>query len=52
MSFEGREVVANFGTGMLPQAVIDDFFANKSSRKNEIEAMKLDLEKEELLKGL
>ena len=52
MSFEGREVVASYGTGMLPQAVIDDFFANKSSRKNEIEAMKLDLEKEELLKGL
>lgn len=52
MSFEGREVVASFGTGMLPQAVIDDFFANKSSRKNEIKAMKLDFEKEELLKGL
>ena len=52
MNFEGREVVASFGTGMLPQAVIDDFFANKSNRKNEIEAMKLELEKEELLKGL
>ena len=52
MSFEGREVVASYGTGMLPQAVIDDFFANKSSRKNEIEAMKFELEKEELLKGL
>ena len=52
MSFEDREVVASFGTGMLPQAVIDDFFANKSSRKNEIEAMKFELEKEELLKGL
>lgn len=52
MSFEDREVVASFGTGMLPQAVIDDFFANKSSHKNEIEAMKFELEKEELLKGL
>lgn len=52
MNFEDREAVANFGTGMLPQAVIDDFFANKSNRKNEIEAMKLELEKEELLKGL
>jgi len=44
--------VASLENGLLPQAVIDDFYANRSKRKSEIQNMLREIEKEELLKGL
>ncbi len=52
MTFNESEAVASIGNGLLPQAVIDDYFANHGKRKQEIEAMKREIEKEEILQGL
>lgn len=52
MTFNESEAVASIGNGLLPQAVIDDYFANHGKRKKEIEAMKREIEKEEILQGL
>ncbi|HHX5466034.1 TPA: head maturation protease, ClpP-related [Streptococcus pyogenes] len=49
MSFEA---VASIDNRMLPQAVIDDYYANRSKRKQEISNMLLEIEKEEILQGL
>lgn len=49
MSFD---VVASRGDGLLPQAVIDDYFTSKTNRQSEINAMRLEIEKEEILQGL
>ncbi|HEQ9782788.1 TPA: Clp protease ClpP [Streptococcus pyogenes] len=49
MSFEE---VASIDNQMLPQAVIDDYYANRSKRKQEISNMLLEIEKEEILQGL
>lgn len=46
------EAVASLDNGVLPQAVIDDFYANCSKRKSEIENMLLEIEKEEIMNGL
>lgn len=52
MTFDDMQAVASLGTGMLPQAVIDDYFNNRKSNQKEINAMLFDLEKETLLEGL
>lgn len=52
MTFDTLEAVASLGSGMLPQAVIDDFNANRSKRKSEIQNMLREIEKEEILQGL
>ncbi|HEM3538257.1 TPA: Clp protease ClpP [Streptococcus suis] len=52
MTFDEMDAVACIENGMLPQAVIDDFIANRSKRKSEIQAMLLEIEKEEILQGL
>ncbi len=52
MTFDELDAVASIENGMLPQAVIDDFFANRSKRKSEIKAMLREIEKEEILQGL
>lgn len=52
MSFDDVEAVASIGNGILPQAVIDDFYANRSKRKSEIQNMLREIEKEEILQGL
>ena len=52
MSFDDVGAVASLENGLLPQAVIDDFYANRSKRKSEIKNMLREIEKEELLKGL
>ena len=53
MTFDEQQAVASIGNGLLPQAVIDDYFANHGNkRKQEIEAMKREIEKEEILQGL
>ncbi len=52
MTFDELDAVASIENGMLPQAVIDDFFANRSKRKSEIKAMLREIEKEEILHGL
>lgn len=52
MTFDELDAVASVENGMLPQAVIDDFFANRSKRKSEIKAMLREIEKEEILQGL
>ncbi|HFI0448283.1 TPA: head maturation protease, ClpP-related [Streptococcus suis] len=52
MTFDEMDAVACIENGMLPQAVIDDFIANRSKRKLEIQAMLLEIEKEEILQGL
>lgn len=52
MTFEELDAVASIENGILPQAVIDDFFANRSKRKSEIKAMLREIEKEEILQGL
>ena len=52
MTFDELDAVASIENGMLPQAVIDDFFANRSKRKSEIENMLREIEKEEILQGL
>ncbi|MCY7218511.1 head maturation protease, ClpP-related [Streptococcus dysgalactiae] len=46
------EAVASIDSMMLPQAVIDDFNANRSKRKSEIQNMLREIEKEEILNGL
>lgn len=52
MTFDELDAVASIENGMLPQAVIDDFFANRSKRKSEIKNMLREIEKEEILQGL
>lgn len=53
MTFEkDLGAVASLESGLLPQAVIDDFYANRSKRKSEIQNMLREIEKEELLRGL
>ena len=52
MAFDELDAVASIENGMLPQAVIDDFFANRSKRKSEIQNMLREIEKEEILQGL
>ena len=52
MSFDDVGAVASLENGLLPQAVIDDFYANRSKRKSEIQSMLREVEKEELLRGL
>ena len=52
MTFEDIGAVASLENGLLPQAVIDDFYANRSKCKSEIQNMLRELEKEELLRGL
>ena len=52
MTFDELDAVASIENGMLPQAVIDDFFANRSKRKSEIQNMLREIEKEEILQGL
>ncbi|HFU9812985.1 TPA: head maturation protease, ClpP-related [Streptococcus agalactiae] len=49
MSFEA---VASIDNAVLPQAVIDDYYASRSKRKQEISNMLLEIEKEEILQGL
>lgn len=49
MSFEA---VASIDNSMLPQAVIDDYYASRNKRKKEISNMLLEIEKEEILQGL
>ncbi|HGD6985429.1 TPA: head maturation protease, ClpP-related, partial [Streptococcus agalactiae] len=48
MSFEA---VASIDNAVLPQAVIDDYYASRSKRKQEISNMLLEIEKEEILQG-
>lgn len=52
MAFDTVEAVASLGNGMLPQAVIDDFYATRSKRKSEIQNLLREIEKEEILQGL
>ena len=52
MTFDDVGAVASLSDGLLPQAVVDDYYNRKENRYAEIQAMKLDLEKEELLRGL
>lgn len=52
MTFDDIGAVASLENGLLPQAVIDDFYANRSKRKSEIQNMLREIEKEELLRGL
>ena len=52
MTFNESEAVASIGNGLLPQAVIDEFFEVHGKRRKEIEAMKREIEKEEILQGL
>lgn len=49
MSFEA---VASIDNSILPQAVIDDYYASRNRRKKEIRNMLLEIEKEEILQGL
>ncbi|HEM9550007.1 Clp protease ClpP [Streptococcus agalactiae] len=49
MSFEA---VASIDNAVLPQAVIDDYYASRAKRKQEISNMLLKIEKEEILQGL
>ncbi|UMY67452.1 Clp protease ClpP [Streptococcus dysgalactiae subsp. equisimilis] len=46
------EAVASIDSMMLPQAVIDDYYASRAKRKQEISNMLLEIEKEEILQGL
>lgn len=52
MDFDTVEAVASTGVGVLPQAVIDDYFARRSERKAEIQNMLREIEKKEILQGL
>ena len=52
MTFDDVGAVASLENGLLPQAVIDDFYANRSKRKSEIQNMLREIEKEEILEGL
>ena len=44
--------VASLESGLLPQAVIDDFYSRKKSNAKEAQAMLFELEKETILNGL
>lgn len=46
------EAVASIDSMMLPQVVIDDYYASRAKRKQEISNMLLEIEKEEILQGL
>lgn len=52
MTFEQTDMMASLGNGLLPQAVIEDYFASQKKRKIEIQNMLLEMEKEEILQGL
>lgn len=53
MTFEkDLGAVASFESGLLPQAVIDDFYSRKKSNAKEAQAMLFELEKEIILNGL
>lgn len=52
MDFNVIEAMAGLGDGVLPQAVIDDYFANRSKQKLEVQNMLREIEKEEILQGL
>ena len=53
MTFEkDLGAVASFESGLLPQAVIDDFYSRKKSNAKEAQAMLFELEKETILNGL
>ena len=52
MSFEDAGAVASLENGLLPQAVIDDFYSRKKSNAKEAQAMLFKLEKEAILNGL
>lgn len=53
MTFEkDLGAVASLGNGLLPQAVIDDFYSRKKSNAKEAQAMLFELEKETILNGL
>lgn len=53
MTFEkDLGAVASLESGLLPQAVIDDFYSRKKSNTKEAQAMLFELEKEAILNGL
>lgn len=53
MTFEkDLGAVASLDSGLLPQAVIDDFYSRKKSNAKEAQAMLFELEKEAILNGL
>lgn len=53
MTFEkDLGAVASIESGLLPQAVIDDFYSRKKSNAKEAQAMLFELEKEAILNGL
>lgn len=53
MAFEkDLGAVASLESGLLPQAVIDDFYSRKKSNAKEAQAMLFELEKEAILNGL
>ena len=53
MTFEkDLGAVASLESGLLPQAVIDDFYSRKKSNAKEAQAMLFELEKEDILNGL
>lgn len=53
MTFEkDLGTVASLESGLLPQAVIDDFYSRKKSNAKEAQAMLFELEKETILNGL
>ena len=52
MSFDDVGAVASLENGLLPQAVIDDFYSRKKSNAKEAQAMLFELEKETILNGL
>ena len=53
MTFEkDLGAVASLESGLLPQAVIDDFYSRKKSNTKEAQAMLCELEKETILNGL
>ena len=53
MTFEkDLGAVASLESGLLPQAVIDDFYSRKKSNAKEAQAMLFELEKETILNGL
>lgn len=53
MTFEkDLGAVASLESGLLPQAVIDDFYSRKKSNAKEAQAMLFELEREAILNGL
>lgn len=53
MTFEkDLGAVASLESGLLPQAVIDDFYSRKKSNAKEAQAMLFELEKETILNGI